>query len=352
MPGPIVCNSLFINPCCWGPFFVLTPRVLVALPPKGKIYTIALVHALIFAIIYYILHNFFCDTHAVKKQEGFFQATPTGGLGYDCDLPSDCKSNTCKNNVCAVIPGTTGSKCGIKACSPGFACINGMCEIIGNDGSRCTSNVLCKSEYCLKPDGAVSGVCTINPNPKPLPTPDPVFPPTAQVNAPVQPVQVYAPPPPVQVYVSPPSQQYVDPLAAAPAQVAKAKIPFFDKCSSSDQCVTGFCHPTSLQCHLPPPGKGEDLSSCTTWGDCKSRYCLINPATGSGVCRFTGTEGTECRKVPGYSDGCGMGLACTDGFCKVQPRPTGAPCRADVLQAMTGATRFCTSGYCNNGQCS
>jgi hypothetical protein len=61
-------------------FFVLTPQVLVALPPKGKIYTIALVHALIFAIIYYILHNFFCDTHAVAlpAKEGFFQNPSVG----------------------------------------------------------------------------------------------------------------------------------------------------------------------------------------------------------------------------------------------------------------------------------
>ena len=38
-------------------FFVLTPGILVSLPPKGNKYTVALVHAIIFAIVWYLTHK-------------------------------------------------------------------------------------------------------------------------------------------------------------------------------------------------------------------------------------------------------------------------------------------------------
>lgn len=39
-------------------FFILTPSILVRLPPKGNKYTVALVHAIVFAIIFHFTHKF------------------------------------------------------------------------------------------------------------------------------------------------------------------------------------------------------------------------------------------------------------------------------------------------------
>jgi hypothetical protein len=39
-------------------FFVLTPAILVRLPPKGGKYTVAAVHALVFALIFHFTHKF------------------------------------------------------------------------------------------------------------------------------------------------------------------------------------------------------------------------------------------------------------------------------------------------------
>jgi len=39
-------------------FVVLTPAILVRLPPKGNKWTVAFVHGLVFAVIYYLSHHF------------------------------------------------------------------------------------------------------------------------------------------------------------------------------------------------------------------------------------------------------------------------------------------------------
>ena len=39
-------------------FFVLTPGILLAIPKNGKIMTQALVHALVFGVIYQFTHTF------------------------------------------------------------------------------------------------------------------------------------------------------------------------------------------------------------------------------------------------------------------------------------------------------
>lgn len=38
-------------------FFLLTPAILVSLPPKGSKYIVAAVHALIFALIFHFTHK-------------------------------------------------------------------------------------------------------------------------------------------------------------------------------------------------------------------------------------------------------------------------------------------------------
>jgi hypothetical protein len=39
-------------------FFVLTPAILVRLPPKGGKFTVAAVHAVVFALIFHFTHKF------------------------------------------------------------------------------------------------------------------------------------------------------------------------------------------------------------------------------------------------------------------------------------------------------
>ena len=38
-------------------FFLLTPAILVSLPPKGGKFTVAAVHALVFALIFHFTHQ-------------------------------------------------------------------------------------------------------------------------------------------------------------------------------------------------------------------------------------------------------------------------------------------------------
>ena len=38
-------------------FFLLTPGILLTLPPKGKKITVAVVHALVFGLVFSLTHN-------------------------------------------------------------------------------------------------------------------------------------------------------------------------------------------------------------------------------------------------------------------------------------------------------
>jgi hypothetical protein len=38
-------------------FFLLTPAILISLPPKGSKYVVAAVHALVFALIFHFTHK-------------------------------------------------------------------------------------------------------------------------------------------------------------------------------------------------------------------------------------------------------------------------------------------------------
>ena len=38
-------------------FFLLTPGVILSLPPKGGLYTVAAVHAIVFALVFHFTHN-------------------------------------------------------------------------------------------------------------------------------------------------------------------------------------------------------------------------------------------------------------------------------------------------------
>jgi|APGre2960657444_1045066.scaffolds.fasta_scaffold00016_12 hypothetical protein len=77
-------------------FFVLTPGVLVSLPPGGKKMTVALVHALVFAAVYQLTHKMVWRA----LYEGFEAAGATATVmacekDADCTAPMMCKSKKC-----------------------------------------------------------------------------------------------------------------------------------------------------------------------------------------------------------------------------------------------------------------
>jgi hypothetical protein len=49
--------SLFVSLYVAILFFILTPGILVTLPPKSGRYTVAFVHALVFSLIFYFTYN-------------------------------------------------------------------------------------------------------------------------------------------------------------------------------------------------------------------------------------------------------------------------------------------------------
>lgn len=64
-------------------FFVLTPGILLSLPPKGKPITVAIVHAIVFAIVWHFTHKLVWRLSNSLKIEGLETITP----------PSDIKKN-------------------------------------------------------------------------------------------------------------------------------------------------------------------------------------------------------------------------------------------------------------------
>ena len=48
-----LCMSLFVAAL----FYVLTPGILVSLPPKGSKMVVALTHAVVFAVVYALVHK-------------------------------------------------------------------------------------------------------------------------------------------------------------------------------------------------------------------------------------------------------------------------------------------------------
>lgn len=77
-------------------FFVLTPGILVSLPPGGKKMTVALTHAVVFAVVYQLTHKMVWRA----LYEGFEAAGATTQAmmcttDKDCMAPMKCKANKC-----------------------------------------------------------------------------------------------------------------------------------------------------------------------------------------------------------------------------------------------------------------
>ena len=74
-------------------FFVLTPNVLLRLPPKGKPLLVAAVHAIIFALVYHFTHML-----VWKMSMGMNTPVPhRDGFTPACVQPTDGKCATGKN---------------------------------------------------------------------------------------------------------------------------------------------------------------------------------------------------------------------------------------------------------------
>ena len=65
-------------------FFVLTPGVLVSLPPRGSKLVVAGVHALVFALIYHFTHKL---VWRFSMREGMATAVPKAALPQKKAVP-------------------------------------------------------------------------------------------------------------------------------------------------------------------------------------------------------------------------------------------------------------------------
>ena len=77
-------------------FVLLTPSILFRFPRKGKKWTVAFVHGIIFAIIYYFTHMFFCkiDNKEQFKLYGDSNCNNTNVIaGPEKSIPSGIQSN-------------------------------------------------------------------------------------------------------------------------------------------------------------------------------------------------------------------------------------------------------------------
>jgi len=88
-------------------FIVLTPGVFVRLPPKAGKLTVALTHAVVFAVVYQLTNSF-----VSQALEGF---AARKSFGEACSKNVNCITNLCRNakcdKNCDVGDGTPGSLC-------------------------------------------------------------------------------------------------------------------------------------------------------------------------------------------------------------------------------------------------
>ena len=123
-------------------FFILTPGVLIVLPPNmtgpNASYIVTATHALIFAVVYYFTKKMVWNLFYDKTNEGFAVNTPVQKLvdGSSCIKNESCSSNNCvkTSGVCLNTSGVSQnpSKNCLKPedCSTGFKCmgISGTCN--------------------------------------------------------------------------------------------------------------------------------------------------------------------------------------------------------------------------------
>ena len=85
-------------------FVLLTPGVLLSLPPKGSLMAQAVVHGLIFALVYHFTHK--AVWRFSMKMDGYDDMggeTQTAGApqGAMCQTADQCLSGQCNYGICA-----------------------------------------------------------------------------------------------------------------------------------------------------------------------------------------------------------------------------------------------------------
>jgi hypothetical protein len=85
-------------------FVLLTPGVILSLPPKGTLLTQAVVHGLVFALVYHFTHKAvwlwskrvdgYDDMEAPPQMSG----APEGAM---CKTSDQCLSGQCNDGICA-----------------------------------------------------------------------------------------------------------------------------------------------------------------------------------------------------------------------------------------------------------
>jgi len=113
-------------------FFVLTPGVLVSLPPKSSKLTVAVTHAIVFAVIYQLTNKM-----VSQALEGF------KGSG----VPSKKKNNErCNSDGKAKDGGDSECQSGFCKAEGGKSGVKSLCsDIMGKNGKHCRTNNHCKT---------------------------------------------------------------------------------------------------------------------------------------------------------------------------------------------------------------
>ena len=62
-------------------FVLLTPGILLTLPPKGSKLTVALVHGVVFAVLFCMAHKYF-NSYFEGALSGSYKSKASGGNGY------------------------------------------------------------------------------------------------------------------------------------------------------------------------------------------------------------------------------------------------------------------------------
>lgn len=123
-------------------FIVLSPGVLLTLPPVGKVIFMSrktsLIAVLVHAVVFYFILRWRKSLPLVNSIEGFGQASGQKGVGASCQADSECKTNSCKNQK------TITNSRGRTFTIPGNCKRNPPL----NDGESCNNNFDCESERC------------------------------------------------------------------------------------------------------------------------------------------------------------------------------------------------------------
>ena len=74
-------------------FFVLSPGILLTIPPKGSKVVVAVVHGLVFALVYHFSHKAVLDL--TRKYEGFQSVCSTEHPDGICPANYSCAAGYC-----------------------------------------------------------------------------------------------------------------------------------------------------------------------------------------------------------------------------------------------------------------